>query len=1375
MASLSNINGLFDVHSTGAILFSDEHGTTGQILRSNGNAAPTWIDFNSTGFGGDYVPIAGNVTITGAIATDTGISLTVGGALIVSGRATFPSAVANRPQLPGGFLGLNTGDGNFDIWGISTQYYPSHATAANAWGLQWNGDTNQFRFVGGGSDVVTIDLDQGNFVTTGNITGTTATFSGLVSGIAPTADLNFATKKYVDDGRPDPGVTQITAGTNVTITPVGGTGNVTINANTQGDITGLTAGTGITIAAATGPVPTITNSAPNIVQTSVTGNAGTATALQTARTINAVSFNGTANIMVPSIYDGNYRRITNPGGAEYVTTTSSVTGTIEIIMPITSWTGMFSFTVEVYEYITNRSFTLKVGGHLSSTTWYNEFAYLVGNPGTNLAYTIRFGRNAAGKAVVYIGELAETWSYPQAWVTDICWGYSGGGLTLTTGWDINFRTAAFEGVTRTQTAVQVGYQQTSNIANSVVLRDGSGGFSAGAISGTTFNGLAINTTGTNNVANQIVRTQVNGYVNFGWINSISGNHTGTITRITASGDAYLRYVTPAQFRVGVTDGYYAPTGTVSGVTSVATGNGLTGGTITSTGTLSMSGSYSGTLTATTFSGPLSGNASTSTTFNTGRTNYYNVTNNAVIGQMMWKNYGNNHTIFDASQSTSPSGSSVNNTNSNTAWTASYPTLMGWNGSGTYGVRVDSARIADSAANQGNYLPLAGGIMSGNVGRSAHNVGFQVGGYNNIGDNATASNPIYAIGTSYMPAVTTLSNMYGIGYCYPSASFIGLTGASGWGMYVASDGDARIWLDGGTGTVSTAGAMYAGIYYDYNNTAYYVNPSDATSARLFGFVKIGNSSTYNTDDGNWGTRLVVASTIHARIDVAQDADSMRSSWWCHTGGGGSVFGTVTGHDQFLYSHNAKRQTLFSGFSQEEGSFRAPIFYDSNNTGYYADLAGQSILYNLELIGAKHTYLTINPGNPYEAMVRYTGGSGTHWYVGKRNGTSNGITSADFHWYSAAAGVTVGGITTAGVMQVTGSSRAPIFYDSNNTGYYGDFASTSRTNIIDGNVFSGNIATSGNGQNNYPFRLGSDYNSYMVAAASNTWGLFWAGNVGAKYGTNGTGGPGNIWGNSGNPNEFVFVGADSTKWALYGNDGRSWQAGYATNAASMRAPIFYDSANTGYYGDFASTSVLNGLNLAGQINAVNGNGRIILSGNFHLDAFNGNDFYVSYYSNRRFRVWAGSSFESFRVDTDQIVYAFNQLRTPIVYDYNNTAYYLDPASTGTSLNVAGDVVAYSSSDIRYKDNVKPIENALDKIDKIKGYTFEWNELSHKQTGKKDIGVIAQEVEEILPEIIDTRSNGYKAVDYPKLTALLIQSVKEQQIIINDLKSRIEKLEL
>jgi hypothetical protein len=93
-------------------------------------------------------------------------------------------------------------------------------------------------------------------------------------------------------------------------------------------------------------------------------------------------------------------------------------------------------------------------------------------------------------------------------------------------------------------------------------------------------------------------------------------------------------------------------------------------------------------------------ASESGTFSTGRTNYKGNTDNAVAGQLMWKNYGNNHTIFDASNSTSPNGGGVNNTNPDVAWTGTYPTLMGWNGANTYGVRVDSSRNADYAGNAG---------------------------------------------------------------------------------------------------------------------------------------------------------------------------------------------------------------------------------------------------------------------------------------------------------------------------------------------------------------------------------------------------------------------------------------------------------------------------------------------------------------------------------------------------------------------------------------------------------------------------------------------------------------------------------------------------
>lgn len=94
----------------------------------------------------------------------------------------------------------------------------------------------------------------------------------------------------------------------------------------------------------------------------------------------------------------------------------------------------------------------------------------------------------------------------------------------------------------------------------------------------------------------------------------------------------------------------------------------------------------------------SGSATNATNLSTNRTNWStNGTITAVVGQLAWKNYGNNHTIFDASQSTAPDGSAVNNTTAAIAWTSTYPTLMGWNGSSTYGVRVDSARISDSVS------------------------------------------------------------------------------------------------------------------------------------------------------------------------------------------------------------------------------------------------------------------------------------------------------------------------------------------------------------------------------------------------------------------------------------------------------------------------------------------------------------------------------------------------------------------------------------------------------------------------------------------------------------------------------------------------------
>ena len=105
--------------------------------------------------------------------------------------------------------------------------------------------------------------------------------------------------------------------------------------------------------------------------------------------------------------------------------------------------------------------------------------------------------------------------------------------------------------------------------------------------------------------------------------------------------------------------------------------------------------------------------------------------------------------------------------------------------------------------------------------------------------------------------------------------------------------------------------------------------------------------------------------------------------------------------------------------------------------------------------------------------------------------------------------------------------------------------------------------------------------------------------------------------------------------------------------------------------------------------------------------------------------------------------------------------------------GDVTAYSTSDERLKTKLEPIDNALIKLQKLNGYTFNWNELAeNKDTSVRQAGVMAQDVEMVLPEAVIDRENGYKAVKYEQLIPLLIEAIKEQQQQIDDLKEKIKK---
>jgi hypothetical protein len=950
------------------------------------------------------------------------------------------------------------------------------------------------------------------------------------------------------------------------------------------------------------------------------------------------------------------------------------------------------------------------------------------------------------------------------------------------------------GPTSTSTGISftVGGNLIVNGASATVnaLSATTGSFS-GNVTAPTFNGLAINTSGTNNVANQIVRTEGNGYVNFGWIQSTSGNHTGSITRITASNDQYLRYVTPAQFRVGVTDGYYAPTGTVSGVTSVSgtgTVSGLTlTGTVTSTGNITLGGAISG------------------------------------------------------------------------------------------------------------FLPLAGGIMSGNIGRSAYNSGYQVGGYNNIGASHAQSNPIHVIGTDYTPGTTTLGNMYGIGYTRADASFMGVATGSGWGMYVAADGDARVWLDGSNGNISAAGVIYAS---GGNSNTWNTHTSNtgtvtsvATGNGLTGgtITSTGTLSMSGTYSGTFQESGAHGSSqIGCQLPAANNGANtgvVNLRMWCsepgvtwdwagfgynvtNDNGSPSGFGRLntafgqayqrysTTGDMYFYNTNTSgaRVTTLTLNNNGQATFgynvTAPTFvgaltgnattsttFNTGRTNYYNvtnnAVIGQMMWKNY---GNNHTIFDASQStspsgssvNNTNSNTAWTGsyptlmgwnGSSTYGvrvdsariadsaanqgnYLPLAGGTMSGDiifnsnirleyssthwitprdTSGNMHLYISSAGYGIyldspftyirqqgsegnniyiagGAITSTGIIQSNASVRSPLFYDSNNTTYYGDFASTNDSINIAGSLRAATYnkpaiisvssgTTSAGASIAIQQETAEGWTAIFADFEPNTgWGLYHdnpsnhflvtsessSGAIGAGFTV-----PSRV---SGNRTAYTKQLFDQTT-----GDFKTGRDGYAQT--SFRAPIFYDSTNTAYYTRPASSSYINSLETAGSIQAgTSGTGNIYVGGT----------------SSNYFRFHVNSAVGAatfFDMNSGNINWRQGSSTRYIFY------------STTANMTIYGTLT--QGSDIRIKENIVEISDCIDKVKSIRGVYYNRTDFNTEPT---KIGVIAQEVEKQMPELVhDEPTTGIKSVSYTELTAILVNAIKEQQVIIDDLKLRIEKLEL
>jgi hypothetical protein len=119
---------------------------------------------------------------------------------------------------------------------------------------------------------------------------------------------------------------------------------------------------------------------------------------------------------------------------------------------------------------------------------------------------------------------------------------------------------------------------------------------------------------------------------------------------------------------------------------------------------------------------------------------------------------------------------------------------------------------------------------------------------------------------------------------------------------------------------------------------------------------------------------------------------------------------------------------------------------------------------------------------------------------------------------------------------------------------------------------------------------------------------------------------------------------------------------------------------------------------------------------------------------------------------------------------------PSGTAGDIRATNDITAFYSSDRRLKNNIIPIPDALSKVRSISGVSFDWCEDYIQRNGgedgyfvrRHDIGVIAQELEAVMPEVVADRADGFKAVKYDRIVALLIEAVKELSAKVDALTS-------
>ncbi|MCK4353392.1 tail fiber domain-containing protein [candidate division WOR-3 bacterium] len=686
---------------------------------------------------------------------------------------------------------------------------------------------------------------------------------------------------------------------------------------------------------------------------------------------------------------------------------------------------------------------------------------------------------------------------------------------------------------------------------------------------------------------------------------------------------------------------------------------------------------------------------------------------------------------------------------NNAWGAEYPYAT-VSGIAYYilGANVDGEVAQANKADTATYA-ISGGsadndwTISGNVLYPAGNYGLAMRQSNVLyGSNANTH-------VDFGSSCTTGASGQNLSYC---------TVSGGW-RNTASGLSATV----GGGINNTASGAYATISGgDYNKvTIQEATVGGGYSNTASGYAGVVSGGHTNTADSAYAT-------------VGGGQSNTTSNNYATVGGGGNntashPYATVSGG--YINTASGFAATVGGGYVNTVSGSRATISGGDYNTasGNEATVGGgyqNTASSNYTTVGggyadtASGDYATVSGGENNTASNNWAtvGGGYTNTASGDRatvgggydNTASGQFATASGGWNNTASNyyATVGG----GQSNNASSNHTTVGGGKNNTasswyatvaGGYNNEAGATNATVAGGesNIASHNHATVGGGKNNTASHL------YATVAGGDS-------NTASETHATVSGG----WNNTANRGHATVGGGYENTAS---NNYATVSGGYSNIASGTHATVgggAYNTASNWY----ATVSGGTYNTASGECATVGGGRADTVAGDYSFAA--GKDVRVTDAADYTFAFG-----RDFTTSTPNAVIFHNSVHEiKVGIGMASPGNILTVKQTSTTDPIADGWTVYSSR--RWKTNIEPIPGALEKVKQLRGVYFDW-----KENGKHDMGMIAEEVGEVIPEVVAYEENGEdaKSIDYARLVSVLVEAVKEQQVEIETLKSEIEVL--